>query len=121
MNAPAQTGAHTSVLLAEAVDALVPAAAGTLAAGTFVDGTFGRGGHARAILARLGPSARPAMNRRGPGSSQLSVASLRPQSAPPVSRTLVKPRSSNFFIKSAARAVISVSGTLHVPSAAIVG
>ena len=58
MNAPAQTGAHTSVLLAEAVDALVPAAAGTLAAGTFVDGTFGRGGHARAILARLGPQGR---------------------------------------------------------------
>ena len=60
----------------------------------------------------VGPIARPAMNSRGPGSSPLSVASFRPQSAPPVSRTLVKPRSSILRIKSAARAVISVSGTL---------
>ena len=58
MNAAAQTGAHTTVLLAEAVDALLPAAHGTPVAGTFVDGTFGRGGHARAILARLGPQGR---------------------------------------------------------------
>ena len=59
----------------------------------------------------VGPIARPAMNSRGPGSSPLSVASLRPQSAPPVSRTLVKPRSSMPRISPAARAVISVSGT----------
>ena len=52
------------------------------------------------------------MNSRGPGSSHLSVASFRPQSAPPVSRTLVKPRSSILRISSAARAVISVNGTL---------
>jgi 16S rRNA (cytosine1402-N4)-methyltransferase len=45
----AQPWAHTTVLLAEAVDALVRAPDGA-----FVDGTFGRGGHARAILARLG-------------------------------------------------------------------
>ena len=51
------------------------------------------------------------MNSRGPGSSHLSVASLRPQSAPPVSRTLVKPRSSMPRMRTAARAVISVSGT----------
>jgi 16S rRNA (cytosine1402-N4)-methyltransferase len=44
---------HTTVLLAEAVDALV-----TRADGTYVDGTFGRGGHARAVLARLSPSGR---------------------------------------------------------------
>ena len=59
----------------------------------------------------VGPSAWPAMNSRGPGSSHLSVASLRPQSAPPVSRTLVKPRSSMPRMSTAARAVISVSGT----------
>ena len=45
MNAP---GTHISVLLAEAVDALA-----IQPDGTYVDGTFGRGGHARAVLARL--------------------------------------------------------------------
>jgi len=44
---------HTAVLLTEAVDALV-----TQPAGTYVDGTFGRGGHARAVLARLAPQGR---------------------------------------------------------------
>jgi len=44
---------HLSVLLTEAVDALV-----TDADGLYVDGTFGRGGHARAILERLSPQGR---------------------------------------------------------------
>jgi len=44
---------HTPVLLQEAVDFLV-----TDPDGLYVDGTFGRGGHARAILQRLGPSGR---------------------------------------------------------------
>ncbi|MEQ9464405.1 MAG: 16S rRNA (cytosine(1402)-N(4))-methyltransferase RsmH [Haliea sp.] len=39
---------HQTVLLREAVDALV-----TTAGGTYVDGTFGRGGHSRALLGRL--------------------------------------------------------------------
>lgn len=42
------SGLHRSVLLTEAVDALV-----TQPDGTYVDGTFGRGGHARAVLERL--------------------------------------------------------------------
>ncbi|HEY4541698.1 MAG TPA: 16S rRNA (cytosine(1402)-N(4))-methyltransferase RsmH [Noviherbaspirillum sp.] len=42
---------HRTVLLQEAVDAL--AIDGERASGTYVDGTFGRGGHSRAILARL--------------------------------------------------------------------
>ncbi|HLS99308.1 MAG: 16S rRNA (cytosine(1402)-N(4))-methyltransferase RsmH [Porticoccaceae bacterium] len=42
--------AHTTVLLDEAVEALV-----TDADGFYVDGTFGRGGHSAAILARLSP------------------------------------------------------------------
>jgi len=44
---------HTPVMLQEAVDFLV-----TDSAGCYVDGTFGRGGHTRAILARLAPAAR---------------------------------------------------------------
>jgi 16S rRNA (cytosine1402-N4)-methyltransferase len=44
---------HHTVLLTEAVEALV-----TQPAGTYVDGTFGRGGHARAVLARLAPGGR---------------------------------------------------------------
>ena len=44
---------HLSVLLSEAVDALV-----TDADGVYVDGTFGRGGHARAVLERLSPRGR---------------------------------------------------------------
>ena len=52
VNAAAATG-HVSVLLNEAVDALVASPDGI-----YVDGTFGRGGHARAILARLSPSGR---------------------------------------------------------------
>ncbi len=45
--------AHVTVLLDEAVDALV-----IQPGGVYVDGTFGRGGHSRAILARLGPQGR---------------------------------------------------------------
>jgi 16S rRNA (cytosine1402-N4)-methyltransferase len=53
------TWQHTTVLLHEAVDALLaqdPDA--TACAGTYVDATFGRGGHSRLILSRLGPEAR---------------------------------------------------------------
>lgn len=42
---------HTTVLLEEAVDALL-GGAGPEPAGTWVDGTFGRGGHSRRILDR---------------------------------------------------------------------
>jgi 16S rRNA (cytosine1402-N4)-methyltransferase len=44
---------HRTVLLDEAVDALV-----TRADGVYVDGTFGRGGHSRLVLERLGESGR---------------------------------------------------------------
>ena len=46
-------GSHITVLLNEAVDAL-----NVRPDGVYVDGTFGRGGHSRAILARLGPQGR---------------------------------------------------------------
>lgn len=44
---------HRTVLLDEAVDALV-----TRPDGIYVDGTFGRGGHSRAVIARLAPAGR---------------------------------------------------------------
>ena len=44
---------HTTVLLHEAIDALV-----TDVDGLYVDGTYGRGGHSRLLLSRLSPSAR---------------------------------------------------------------
>ncbi|ATE58881.1 16S rRNA (cytosine(1402)-N(4))-methyltransferase RsmH [Thauera sinica] len=44
---------HVSVLLAEAIEALA-----IRSDGIYVDGTFGRGGHSRAVLARLGGEGR---------------------------------------------------------------
>ena len=44
---------HTTVLLAEAIDALV-----TNPDGIYLDATYGRGGHSRALLARLSPRGR---------------------------------------------------------------
>jgi 16S rRNA (cytosine1402-N4)-methyltransferase len=54
---------HTTVLLNEAVDALLnhpDAESGDVEAGThtYVDATFGRGGHSRLILSRLAPQGR---------------------------------------------------------------
>ena len=54
VNQPLQ---HITVLLDEAVDALL-GAAGQPPAGHWVDATFGRGGHSRLILQRLGPDGR---------------------------------------------------------------
>ena len=48
---------HKTVLLDEAVDALL-AGAETPLQGTWIDATFGRGGHSRHILLRLGPQGR---------------------------------------------------------------
>ena len=48
--------AHITVLLQEAVDALLQASAG--ADGAYVDATFGRGGHSRLILSRLSAQGR---------------------------------------------------------------
>ena len=47
------TWQHIPVLLPEAIDAIA-----TRPDGVYVDGTFGRGGHSRALLARLSPQGR---------------------------------------------------------------
>ena len=51
MHAPAWQ--HTPVLLHEAIEAILGDSGGI-----YVDGTFGRGGHSRALLARLSPAGR---------------------------------------------------------------
>jgi len=53
----AQAPRHTTVLLDEAVDALLADVDGW-SNGLWVDATFGRGGHSRRILARIPPGAR---------------------------------------------------------------
>ena len=53
----AVTWQHTTVLLNEAVDALL-ADVSSKTAPTYVDATFGRGGHSRLILSRLPPAGR---------------------------------------------------------------
>jgi len=54
--APSAARPHITVLLHEAVDALLHADADPN--GLYVDGTFGRGGHSRLLLSRLGPQGR---------------------------------------------------------------
>jgi len=62
-------GEHVSVLLEESVAALA-----IRAGGVYVDGTFGRGGHARAILDRLGPAGRLVGIDRDPDSERAAQA-----------------------------------------------
>ncbi|MEX0958278.1 MAG: 16S rRNA (cytosine(1402)-N(4))-methyltransferase RsmH [Burkholderiales bacterium] len=58
------SGSHQAVLLEEAVDAL-----NIKPGGCYVDGTFGRGGHSRAVLARLGEGGRLIAIDRDPQAS----------------------------------------------------
>ena len=61
--------AHVSVLLEESVAALA-----LKPEGTYVDATFGRGGHARAILARLAPRGRVVAIDRDPDAAHAALA-----------------------------------------------
>ncbi|MFT4192193.1 MAG: 16S rRNA (cytosine(1402)-N(4))-methyltransferase RsmH [Comamonas sp.] len=77
---------HTTVLLEEAVRALLQQPAGTAPDGVppparhFVDGTFGRGGHTRLLLSRLAPADRVTVFDKDPQAievaSQLADARL---------------------------------------------
>jgi 16S rRNA (cytosine1402-N4)-methyltransferase len=61
-------GSHVAVLLSEAIDALV-----TTPDGVYVDGTFGRGGHSRALLARLSDRGRVIALDRDPQAIQVAT------------------------------------------------
>ena len=60
---------HTPVLASEVLDAL-----DVRPDGTYLDGTFGRGGHSRAILARLGPQGRLIALDRDPQAEEAARA-----------------------------------------------
>jgi 16S rRNA (cytosine1402-N4)-methyltransferase len=84
MNAPVLAAAHITVLLGEAVDALlgdVSDEADGVLNGTYVDGTFGRGGHTRALLQRLGERARVIAIDRDP--QAVAAAAADPELADP--------------------------------------
>ena len=84
MNAPVLAAAHITVLLGEAVDALlgdVSDESDGVLNGTYVDGTFGRGGHTRALLQRLGEHARVIAIDRDP--QAVAAAAADPELADP--------------------------------------
>ena len=60
---------HTTVLLDEAVDALI-----TDAGATYIDATFGRGGHSQLILSKLSPSGRLVVFDKDPAAIAVAEA-----------------------------------------------
>lgn len=62
---------HIPVMLDEAVEGLA-----VQAGGRYLDGTFGRGGHARAVLSRLGPDGRLLLMDRDPAAVAAAQAAF---------------------------------------------
>ena len=60
---------HTTVLLDEAVDALI-----TDAGATYIDATFGRGGHSKLILSKLNPNGRLVIFDKDPAAIAVAEA-----------------------------------------------
>ena len=96
---------HLSVLLPEAVDALV-----TDADGLYVDGTFGRGGHSRAILERLSPQGRLIAFDRDPAAIASAGADTAFAADPRF--TIEHTAFSAMTVTLAARGIAQVSGVL---------
>jgi 16S rRNA (cytosine1402-N4)-methyltransferase len=96
---------HLSVLLPEAVDALV-----TDADGIYVDGTFGRGGHSRAILERLSPQGRLIAFDRDPAAIASAAADAAFAADPRF--TIEHTAFSAMTATLAARGIAQVSGVL---------
>ena len=96
---------HLSVLLPEAVDALV-----TDADGLYVDGTFGRGGHARAILERLSAQGRLIASDRDPAAIASAGADAAFAADPRF--TIEHTAFSTMVATLAARGIAHVSGVL---------
>jgi 16S rRNA (cytosine1402-N4)-methyltransferase len=92
---------HTTVLLGEAVDALL-----TRPDGCYVDGTFGRGGHSRALLARLSPAGRLVAFDKDPQAVQAAASITDPRFA------IVHAGFSTMVQALAARGITAVDGVL---------
>jgi 16S rRNA (cytosine1402-N4)-methyltransferase len=76
---PAPGGApHVPVLLNEVLEALALAPTGSLSNGTYIDSTLGAGGHAEAMLERLGPDGKLLGVDQDPHALQLAQARLAP-------------------------------------------
>ncbi|MCK6434242.1 MAG: 16S rRNA (cytosine(1402)-N(4))-methyltransferase RsmH [Aquabacterium sp.] len=97
------TWQHTTVLLAEAIDAIV-----NRPDGVYVDGTFGRGGHSRALLARLDAQARLVVFDKDP--EAVAVAAALAAQDPRV--TVVHSGFSALASELAARGIARVNGLL---------
>jgi 16S rRNA (cytosine1402-N4)-methyltransferase len=97
---------HRTVLLDEAVHALV-----TRPGGTYVDGTFGRGGHARAVLQRLSADGRLFAFDRDPAAISAAAAGDTPLSDDP-RFAIVHASFGDMQAELAARGVQHVDGVL---------
>jgi len=98
-------GLHITVLLNEAIDALV-----TARDGIYVDGTFGRGGHTRALLGRLGAGARVIALDRDPDA--VAAATTGPEAIDDARFEIVHSSFAQLPVALAERGVAKIDGLL---------